>query len=365
MRSIDPLILGAGPAGSAAAICLSRGGAKPLILERARETGDALCGGFVSWRTLSSLDRLGIDAEKLGGHPIGTVRIFAGKRAAEAPLPHRAIGISRRRMDTLLIAKAQAEGARLERGVSIREIGEDGVRLADGTVMQADSIFLGVGKHDVRGIVRTRDTQGEEQTLGLRVKLAAHPALTALVADSIELHLFDGGYVGLLLNECGEANLCLAVRKSRLSAAAGDPLTLLHTIARETPALADRLAFIGTDAAIDAIAAVPYGWQSRDTSPGMFKLGDQAAVIPSLAGEGNGIALASGIIAAQAWLKGGASSAQTYQSDFAKRAHRPVSVAKWLWHRGEAPFTASLATIILSRFPALGGALAGITRIPY
>ena len=337
-----------------------------MILERARETGDALCGGFVSWRTLASLERLGVDGVTLGGHPITKVRVFAGKRHAQAPLPHRAIGMSRRRMDSLLIAKAQTEGATLERGVAVREIGMDGgIRLSDSSIIHSDSIFMACGKHDVRGIVRARDTQGEAQTLGLRVKLTAHPALTSLVGDAIELHLFDGGYVGLLLNESGEANLCLAVRKSRLTAADGDPLTLLHAISRETPALAERLAFIESGATVDAIAAVPYGWQSRETSPGLFKLGDQAAVIPSLAGEGNGIALASGIIAAQAWLSGGADSAQSYQADFAKRVHRPISVAKWLWHRGEVPFTASLATVILSRFPALGGALAGITRIRY
>ena len=57
------LIVGGGPAGSAAAITLARGGHAPLLVERTRETADALCGGFISWRTIDSLERLGIDPD--------------------------------------------------------------------------------------------------------------------------------------------------------------------------------------------------------------------------------------------------------------------------------------------------------------
>ena len=41
----------------AAAIVLARGGVRATVLERTRETGDALCGGFLSWRTLDALAR--------------------------------------------------------------------------------------------------------------------------------------------------------------------------------------------------------------------------------------------------------------------------------------------------------------------
>jgi menaquinone-9 beta-reductase len=110
MRYQDPLILGGGPAGSSAAIMLARGGAKPLILERQAVIGDALCGGFMSWHTLKSLARLGVDP---GGHPIDRVRVFAGNRSAEARLPAGAVGLSRHRLDTMLLAQAQAMGAGL------------------------------------------------------------------------------------------------------------------------------------------------------------------------------------------------------------------------------------------------------------
>src|SRR5262249_11943500 len=60
MRRTAALILGGGPAGAAAAIRLAEQGLRPLVIERNRETGDALCGGFLSWRTLESLARLGV-----------------------------------------------------------------------------------------------------------------------------------------------------------------------------------------------------------------------------------------------------------------------------------------------------------------
>ena len=358
MRRSDPLILGAGPAGSAAAIMLARSGAKPLILERNLETGDAICGGFISWQTLATLERLGLGFEGLAGHRVTQLRLFTPKRTATAPLPKPAIGLSRRRLDTLLIEQAQKEGAALERGVTIREVSEDGtIRLADGASLSTESLFLATGKHDVRGQTRPRSDQ---ITLGLRLMLPPHPAMAKLIGDAIELHLFAGGYCGVMINENGEGNLCMAVRKTRLSAAGGDVDTLIAELGAENPALGERLAF-ADGAPVDAISAVPYGWIAQTTKPGLFRLGDQAAVIPSLAGEGNGIALASGIAAAKAWANG--SGAPAYQARFAKAAAKPVTTAMRLWEMGERPFAAGLATRLVALFPTMAGHLAGLTRI--
>jgi menaquinone-9 beta-reductase len=348
MRYQDPLIIGGGPAGSSAAIMLARGGAKPLILERQSVTGDALCGGFMSWHTLKSLARLGVDP---GGHPIDRVRVFAGNHSAEARLPAGAIGLSRHRLDTILLAQAQAEGAGVEI-VNVRNTDE----------IDADSLFLATGKHDLRGLARPKLETGDS-TLGLRVKIGPHPRLTALIGSGIELHLFDRGYVGLLLQEDGRANLCLAVRKSRLAEAGGKPEALLRQLGDSIPALGERLAFLDTLPEADAIASVPYGWRATATTPGIFRLGDQAAVIPSIAGEGNGIAIASGIAASAAWTNGGAAAAPAYQVDFARRTRRPVSVAKWLWERGETPWSAALATRALTLTPFIAKSFARATRI--
>ena len=82
-----PLIVGAGPAGCAAALALHAAGAPARLVERNRAVGDAICGGFLSWRTLARLDRLGLPQAALGGHVVRRVRLFARQRRAEAALP--------------------------------------------------------------------------------------------------------------------------------------------------------------------------------------------------------------------------------------------------------------------------------------
>ena len=278
---------------------------------------------------------------------------------ASARLPKPAIGISRLRLDTLVLDQAVKAGAAIARGVTIRELSADTVRTADGATFEADSLFVATGKYDLRGVSRPRS---EALTLGLRAMLEPCAALTALVGDSIELHLFDGGYCGVMINEMGVGNLCMAVRKSRLTQAGGDPATLIATLGQENPALGERIAF-ATSGEIDAISAVPYGWIARDTPRGQFRLGDQAAVIPSLAGEGNGIALASGIAAAEAWLTAGPDAAPAYQARFAKAAYRPVTTAMRLWHWGERPIVGQIATRIVALAPGIAAHFAGLTRI--
>jgi menaquinone-9 beta-reductase len=353
-----PLIIGAGPAGASAAILLAQGGAKPLIVERARETGDAICGGFLSWRTLARLEQLGVAADQLGGHRVDKLRLFAGAHMAEAPLPGGAMGVSRHRLDTMLVARAVAEGAGLERGVTVRRIDTGEAQSADGSMLKAATIIAATGKHDVAGLGRDRD---DDPALGLRIKLAAHPELTRLVGGAIELHLFDGGYAGLVLQESGEANLCLAVRKSRFAASGGSAAALLAEIGAAIPALGERMAHLH-DAATDAIGAVPYGWIAHQPMTGIMRIGDQAGCIPSLAGEGNGIAIASGMIAAQTLLSGSPVTMSGFQTTLARRLQRPIGTAKLIWRVCERPAGAWAATRAMQLLPQLAGTLAQATR---
>ncbi len=354
----NPLILGAGPAGCAAAIALARDSAKPVIVERTRETGNALCGGFLSWQTLAQLERLGVSG--LEAHPIAEVRVFHRGQRATARLPDLAIGVSRHRLDTVMQGVAQRAGATLERGIAARSYA-DGILKTDGGDFAPKALFLATGKHDVRGFGRPKPTG--DAPMGLRIRLAPHPALRKLLEHAIELHLFEGGYAGLLLQEDDSANLCMALRKSRFTEAGGDAATLLRQLGDEHPQIGERLAFLTRAPAADAIAAVPYGWRTETTEAGLFRLGDQAAVIPSLAGEGMGIAIASGSAAAAAFLKGGPAAAPKFQRDFAARTRRPVAVASMLWHQGERPAMARIAVPLLRAFPALAGFAARMTRI--
>ena len=362
MRRSAALIVGGGPAGASAAILLARAGLPHLLVERSHETGDALCGGFLSWRTLDSLRSLGVESGMLGPGQVTMVRLFAGDKVTETALPRPALAVSRHRLDSVLLAQAVQAGAVIERGVTVKAIEGRTARLQDGTDLTSDALFLASGKHDVRGLTRPAEARGADPTLGLRVRLTASPALERLVGGAIELHLFDRGYMGVVLQEDGSANCCMAVHRSRLTEA-GSPDRLLDALARECPRLGERLARRSGNEPIDAVANVPYGWRVRAGEAGLFRLGDQAGVIPSLAGEGMGIAIASGIRAANAYAAGGVEAAIPFQARLARDLARPIGIASLIRAGAERPRLARGATAISRHIPALIDAVARLTRI--
>lgn len=358
MRHEGPLILGAGPAGCAAAIALAREGSRPLLIDRYAEAPDALCGGFLSWRSAGQLQALGISPEALGGHRVTTLRVIAGRRQAEAPLPAPAWGLSRRSLDNALRHRALAAGA---------DLAIDHVREVHGLIAQGrrdwrgSALLLATGKHDVRGLPRPRTAS--DPALGLRLRLTPSHAMAQVLAGTIELHLFDGGYAGIVLQEDGTANLCMAVKKSRLASAGGNPRALFDRLARHYPHFAARLEPGWQTAHGDSVGNVPYGFIAREARHGLFRLGDQAAVIPSLAGEGMGIALASGTLAARHWLEGGAASAPAYQRALAHAARAPLAVAATARTLAEEPLAQPLALAAIGIIPGLAELLMARTRI--
>ncbi|HEX7693720.1 MAG TPA: FAD-dependent monooxygenase [Sphingomonas sp.] len=363
MRRTPALILGGGPAGAVTALRLAQARAPHLLIERQRETGDALCGGFLSWRTLEALERIGIRPSALNRDHIRRLRLFAGRHKAEAWLPRPAIAVSRWRLDTLLLDHAITAGAAVERGVAVRAVEEDMVRLADGTTIAADALFLATGKHDLRGLARDAGA-ATDPVLGLRVRLGPSQTLDRMVGGAIELHLFDRGYAGIARQEDGTVNCCMAVHRSRLSGA-GSPDALLAALAAESPRLGERLAFRAQDAAIDAVANVPYGWRATAAEAGLFRLGDQAACIPSVAGEGMGIAIESGMRAAAAYRRHGASGAIDYQAALARDLSRPFAVASAVRAAAERPAWAGALIAAVRLAPQLAGIAARLTRISH
>lgn len=354
MRATAPLILGAGPAGCAAAIVLAENGVRPIIVDRDAEARDQLCGGFLSWRTVEQLRALGVDPVRLGGSPIDAIALIGAKRERVAALPRRAFGISRRALDDALRRRALHAGARIE---------IDTIRAVTGTEAEGrrirwsgDGLFLATGKHDVRGMVRPRPSP--DPALGLRLRLP--PSLAT--NGRIELHLFPHGYAGIARHEDASSNVCLAVRKSLLTRS-GTPIDLLRTIAERNDAFARRLGLGWESSAIESIGAVPYGWLAEATDRGVFRLGDQAAVIPSLAGEGIAIALASGILAARVWLEDGAEGAPRFQRQFAKAVAAPMRAAGLARAMAESRLGAQAGLVVAGRLPQALRLLMETTRI--
>jgi menaquinone-9 beta-reductase len=110
-----------------------------------------------------------------------------------------------------------------------------------------------------------------------------------------------------------------------------------------------------------AITSIPYGYMAG-RSDGPWRLGDQAAVIPSFAGDGISIALHSAQLAARHYLAGKTSF--EFQSRLAHDIAGPVRNATLLSRMLAHP-EAQAAAIVLARLaPALLGHVASRTRIP-
>lgn len=351
------MILGAGPAGCMAAIHLARAGAEPVLLDRDATVGDALCGGFLSWRTAERLRAVGIGPLDLRAYPVTELALYAGRSEARASLPSPGFGLSRRALDNALRRRAVADGARLiidtvrslQPGLVIGEAGEHSV----------ETIFLATGKHDVRGHPRPR--AAKDPALGIRIRLPASDRLRQLTKGRIELHLFRGGYAGIVMQDGGSGNVCLAVRKSLLAEAGGSPRRLLDKLAASNPHFAERMAYAEAEQHVDTVGSVPYGYVAGPSGDGLWRIGDQAAVIPSLAGEGMAIAMASGEAAARSWLAG--DDPATFQARFAERAARSVRIAGRIWQIAEREPGAHLLAAVTRGIPSLARAAMALTRI--
>lgn len=355
-------IVGGGLAGGAAAVLLARAGRPVVLLEREAEPVHRICGEFMSGDAQAMLDRLGLDLQRLGASRIDRVRIVSATRTIDARLPFAAFGLTRKRLDAALLDLAAAAGARIERGVAVRRIDGRRIESARGTIDPA-TLLLASGKHDVRGAPREAGAC-DQGYVGFKTYWRLDPAAHAAIQDHIEIILFEGGYAGLQRVEGGLANLCLIVRKPRFLAIGGTWGALLAELLT-IPHLRDRLA--GGEAMLDrplTIAGVPYGFLHRGSGQGgepLFRLGDQAAVIPSFSGDGMAIALHSAHRAAGIVAQGGTAGDyhRILHADLAKQ----IRLAMRIQRMGEHERWRRLLFGALSFAPALLPRLARATRV--
>ena len=301
----EVLILGGGVAGCAASIALARKGRGVTLIEREPTPLHKVCGEFLSGEALEDLHALGIDVASLGAVPIEYVRLAAARRAAQAPLPFPAASLTRKALDTALIAEAIAAGVDVRRGRSVQSLSRTMANvwqaaLDDGTTHEAPAVFLATGKHDLRGHARPKDP---EQWLAFKMYFRLAPAQAAELADASELMLYPGGYGGIQPVEDGIANLCCVVQRRFLARAGNRWNSFLAKMQQDCPHLAMRLA--GAEPLLAkpiAITHIPYGYIRRSTEDGLYCIGDQAAVIPSFTGDGISIALHTARCASAAYL---------------------------------------------------------------
>ncbi len=310
----EVLIIGGGVAGCAASIALARRGRSVTLIEREPTPRHKVCGEFLSGEALEDLHAIGIDVASLGAVPLNYVRLAAARRAAEAPLPFPAASLTRKTLDTALIAAANAAGVRIKPGRTVQSLNRSTANLwkatlDDGTTYEAPTAFLATGKHDLRGHSRPKDPH---QWVAFKMYYRMSAAQTADLADASELTLYAGGYGGIQPVEDGITNFCCVVQRKYFARAGLRWEGLLEKMQQDCPHLAMRLE--GAEPLLEkplTVTHIPYGYLRRATEDGLYCIGDQAAVIPSFTGDGISIALHTARRAAAAYLA--AEPAQVFQ----------------------------------------------------
>jgi flavin-dependent dehydrogenase len=361
-----PLIIGGGPAGAAAAALIASAGRPVTLVERNAGPADKLCGDFLSGAAIEALRALGLDPQTIGGVPVSTIRLVHRQTVAEAALPFPAMGLSRRSLDEALLRLAAQRGATILRNQMVQglERSPSGLtaRTTSAGLLSAGTVFLATGKHDLRGLARPPRANG---LVGLKMYYGLAPDQRAALHGCIELMLLRGGYAGLQLVEHGRAVLCLLLPAVRYRRVGGRWDALLDSLAAEAPLLGRRLA--GATPCLDrplAIAGTPYGHlhrSARHAPPDLFRLGDQACVVPSLAGDGMAIALQSAMAATSTWLRGG--NAADYHARFAQQASAPLRFASLIHFACLTPGAQPLVAAACRAWPATLGLAASLSRV--
>jgi flavin-dependent dehydrogenase len=353
-----PVIIGGGLAGGAAAARLAALGRQPLLLERESAAHDKICGEFLSVEAAAHLAALGFDISRFGGAPIANVRLHAGHRSASARLPFVATGLSRRSLDWALLDHAEALGADVRRDTAVRQLADGAAVVADGAI--AGTILLATGKHELRG--EARDPAGTiADLIGFKQFFRATPALASALAGTVAITAFDGGYAGLQCVEGGRLNLCLLIDRARFRALGGSWTALFAALVVEPG-----LALLGDAEALLpkplTISAVPYGYLAhpRDDDA-VYRLGDQAAVIPSFCGDGMAMALHGGRLAADMLATG--APAPVFQARLRSDVGRQVRLATRLQRLATSPLGRFALVAGLGAAPAALAALAKWTRV--
>jgi len=124
-HSVDVAVVGAGPAGAAAAITLARAGRRVLLVDRARFPRDKTCGDGLTAAALRLLQSLGLRPESVASwRPVADVVVRSPSgRAVTFPLPRDrgvfAAVATRHDLDAALLDVARRSGAAVADGHAV------------------------------------------------------------------------------------------------------------------------------------------------------------------------------------------------------------------------------------------------------
>jgi len=279
----DLLVVGAGPAGAAAAITAARLGMRVVLCERQSmrhgAARDRVCGEFISPEALPLLRALAPDALTDAPEISSAALITRHGRRGEFVLPTPGRGCSRLQLDAALWHAAAAAGVDCRPGTPIAE-------------HAVPSEFTGLP------VIRATGRAHAGPWIGIKARFHGLPP-----SACVELYSIPGGYCGVASVEAGWTNVCCLLRRRHAPplAAARDLAVWLHAHARSQP-LRRRLADVRqVSATVFTLCAL-----GRRAAAGGEALlaGDAAGFLDPFTGDGIARALLSGQLAGQTAAQG-------------------------------------------------------------
>lgn len=308
----DALIVGGGPAGSTAAILLSKAGWSVALIERVSFPRHKVCGEFISATTLPLLFELDVGEHflALAGPEITRVGIYSGDTVVEAPMSGlhgqsgrwgRALG--RDQLDHLLLESARKAGAHIwqpYRAVSTTKNPHDWMCAItnDGQVEELSApVLINAGGYlEKRPFPSAqRDARGDDL-----LAFKAHFRNLKVPDAVMPLLAFPGGYGGLVRSDGGKVSLSCCIRRDVLQRCrkrswerAGE--AVLQHILRSCTGLRSSFAHAKVEGNWLAAGPILPGFRSPYRN-GLFMVGNTAGEAHPIIAEGISMAMQS------AWL---------------------------------------------------------------
>lgn len=387
----DTVIVGAGPAGSSAALRLAKAGRRVLLVDRDTMPRGKVCGCCLSSAALTELQALaaleptGLSDVIAAGVPLAGVRLAAWGCTARIQLENGRV-LSREALDTALVTAAVRAGAAWVPEATVVAVSDEaGGAVAitlrtppDGRhVVHGQSVILASGLTDLvrmHGLAREdelRRTTAVASRIGVGAVVPAEwataslPMAAGLPTAELVMAVGRGGYCGIVRLEDGRIDLAAAVDRSAVTRA-GSPGAAVDKILLEAFGGSPR---VPSDAVWRATPPLSHTSQLVvGVGRRIFRVGDAAGYVEPFTGEGIGWALASGRLVAESLLT--ASSPHdaalhyehAYASHFRPRHNRcrrvarslrmPVVVAAAVRAAGVIPWAARrLAPAVIGQAP--------------
>ena len=300
----DVVVVGGGPAGAATAWALARAGADVLVLDRARFPRDKPCAEYLSPEASRIIAAMGAlrPIEERGAAQLAGMRVrspngawlqgdFAGAHSFHG-FRDRGLAIRRTVLDSILLDRARAAGARVQESVQVTDLSRDrngrvtGVIARNGAeqALRIDASLV-VGADGLRSVVARRMGVARRARWPARVALVTHYRGVRGLTDAGEMHVDRDGYLGLAPVGNGTTNVAIVVPTSAARTIARAPAEFVEQWLRRSPEMRDR--FATAERVTEVRATGPFAVRvSSAWIPGVAVVGDAADFYDPFTGEG-------------------------------------------------------------------------------